>query len=544
MLTLLLKHAHYRVLEAVDGQQALEVARSEHPDLIIADVLLPAMDGYQLVRKLRADPDLSGTRVVFYTALFNEREAVDLAREIGVIRILAKPTEPEKILECVAEVLKGAAAQPLPAKPPTFEEKHLQLLVDKLVGQVKASQQSEELCRLLIIGVKDYAIFMLDAEGRVVIWNEGAQRINGWTAEEIVGQHFSRFFTSEDIAAGHPQHELEIASDQGHFEEEGWRLRKGGERFWADITITALYDDLGRLRGFAKITRDVTERKRQEDERRKFLTEQQVLTEELTATNEELAAQAEELTVQKEELEKLNQNLQSQRKLLETANDDLESFSYSVSHDLRTPIRAIKGFSKMLMEEHAARLDSEGLRLLRVVVDNTKIMEELIDDLLALSRLGRQDVKKTVINLAVMAEQVFEKLKTKEPKRDLRLNVSDLPPCWCDRSLLYQVMENLLANAAKFTRSKKNAIIEVEGKTEGSENIYYVKDNGVGFNEDYIGNLFQPFQRLHRREEYEGTGVGLSIVKRIVQKHGGRVWAEGKVNDGATFYFALPVNGV
>ncbi len=292
---------------------------------------------------------------------------------------------------------------------------------------------------------------------------------------------------------------------------------------------------------------DVTERKRQGVERQRLLAEQEVLAEQLATNNEELQVQAEELivqaeelTFQKEELERLNSDLRSKQQLLEAANGDLESFSYSVSHDLKAPVRAIEGFCRMLMGEHADKLDAEALRLLQVIHTNTKLMQHLIDDLLALSRLGRLQVRKSVVNLAAMTNKVFERLRVQEPERDLRLTVGDLPLGWGDQSLLYQVMQNLLANAVKFTKFKKNAIIEVGGRTEGKENIYYVKDNGAGFDERYADNLFRPFQRLHRQEEYEGTGVGLAIVQRIIQRHGGRVWAEGKVGEGATSYFALP----
>jgi signal transduction histidine kinase len=228
---------------------------------------------------------------------------------------------------------------------------------------------------------------------------------------------------------------------------------------------------------------------------------------------------------------------------LELANREMESFSYSVSHDLKTPVRAIQGFSRMLLGEHAAQLDAEGLRLLQVVCDNTKRMDHLIDDLLALSRVGRLQIRKSVIDMTAMVRRIFNQLRAQMSERDLGLTVGDLPPAWGDQSLLHQVMMNLLANAVKFTRSRETAVIEVGGRTEGKEDIYYVKDNGAGFDERYADKLFGVFQRLHGGEEYEGTGVGLSIVKRIVQRHGGRVWAEGKVGEGATFYFALPKNG-
>jgi len=228
---------------------------------------------------------------------------------------------------------------------------------------------------------------------------------------------------------------------------------------------------------------------------------------------------------------------------LEFANRELESFSYSVSHDLKAPVRAIGGFARILASEYAGKLDSEGLRLLQIIRTNTDLMSALIDDLLALARLGRVQIKKSLVNMTVITNQVVTQLRADTPNRDLHLTIGDLPPALGDHSLLYQVMVNLLTNAVKFTKSRPSAIIEVGGRIEDQENIYYVKDNGAGFDARFIGNLFRPFQRLHRSEEFEGTGVGLALVKRIIQRHGGRVWAEGKVDEGATFYFSLPKNG-
>ena len=236
----------------------------------------------------------------------------------------------------------------------------------------------------------------------------------------------------------------------------------------------------------------------------------------------------------------LEQRVKERTAQLEFANRELESFTYSVSHDLKAPVRAIEGFSRMLLVEHTGQLDAEGVRLLKVVTDNTKLMHHLIDDLLALSRLGRQAIRKRSVNLTSLARKVFDRLREQAPERDLQLTMGDLPPGCGDQSLLYQVMENLLNNAIKYTRSRKIGVIEVGGEDAENETIYYVKDNGVGYDERYAEKLFGVFQRLHRREEYEGTGVGLAIVKRIIERHGGRVWAEGKVKKGATFYFALP----
>jgi signal transduction histidine kinase len=225
---------------------------------------------------------------------------------------------------------------------------------------------------------------------------------------------------------------------------------------------------------------------------------------------------------------------------LETANKELESFSYFVSHDLRGPLRGIAGFSRLLLERGADNLDDEGKRFLNIIISGTKKMGELIDDLLTFSRLGRKAMNIGTFQMEDLVRAVFDEGKNLEPGRTIHLEVKPLPAARADRSMMRQVWANLLANAIKFTRPRETAIIEVGGKSTEEENIYYVKDNGVGFNMQYADKLFGTFQRLHREDEFEGTGVGLALVQRIVQRHGGRVWAEGTAGEGVSFFFTLP----
>ncbi|HEX9348957.1 MAG TPA: ATP-binding protein [Gemmatimonadales bacterium] len=262
--------------------------------------------------------------------------------------------------------------------------------------------------------------------------------------------------------------------------------------------------------------------------------------------DDELGRLAQSFNTMAEQVSRSHHHLEAQvaqrTKALEGTNAELESFSYSVSHDLRAPLRAIHGFARILLEDHHAKLDPEAQRLLGVIDQNTRRMGQLIDDLLAFSRLGRTDLTTGPVDMKELARLVADDVQRAESDRNgsLEIRIDPLPPARGDRGLLRQVISNLILNAAKFTRGRPSARIEVGSHPNGDEVVYYVKDNGAGFDARYADKLFGVFQRLHSAEEFDGTGVGLAIVKRIVQRHGGRVWAEGAVNQGATFYFALP----
>ncbi len=368
----------------------------------------------------------------------------------------------------------------------------------------EALQRSDEKLRLVVLGVKDYAILMLDPEGRVTTWNEGAERIKGYRADETIGEHFSKFYTPEAVAQGKPSQELKIAAEQGRFEEESWRVRKDGSRFWANVVITALRDKTGQLRGFGKVTQDITERRQAEKE----------------------------LEGQRNELARSNAGLIE-------ANNELESFSYSVSHDLRAPLRTIDGFSHALLEDCADRLDDAGKTHLHRIRAATQRMGLLIDDLLNLSRLSRTEMHRQSLDISALARSIAGDLQKAQPERQIELRIEKGLKTTADPGLLRVVLENLLSNAWKFTSKRASARIEFGIARDNGTPAYFVRDDGAGFDPAYADRLFGAFQRLHATTEFAGTGIGLATVQRIVHRHGGRIWAESAVDRGATFYFTM-----
>jgi light-regulated signal transduction histidine kinase (bacteriophytochrome) len=320
--------------------------------------------------------------------------------------------------------------------------------------------------------------------------------------------------------------------------------RKDGQKIHGLLSISLIKDENGLVLESRSVVVDITERKQVEEELEKHRNHLEEMIGIRTAELGKRISEVEQLNSAMvnltEDLRVSNDSLTTRTQQLTEANKELDAFAYSVSHDLRAPLRAIDGFSQMLVEDYGDKLDGEGQHQLDVIQGSARQMGQLIDDLLAFSRLGRRELKMSDINMRALAEEVIKQFQIIEPERTMRLKVDALPPALGDRSMIREVFANLLSNALKYTAPREAAVIEASGKTDGNESIYSVKDNGVGFDMKYADKLFQVFQRLHSADEFEGTGIGLALVKRIIQRHGGRVWAEGKVNEGATFYFSLP----
>lgn len=504
----------------------------------------------------------------------------------------------------------------------TFERRHMPDL-----------HASEERFRKLVDSVQDYAIFMLDAKGYVVSWNTGAQRIKGYAAAEIVGRHFSVFYTAEDLAAGKATRQLARAAELERSEDEGWRVRKDGTRFWANVVITALRDLHGRIDGFVKVTRDISAQRAAAEALRaseaqfravaetandavisagqdgrifyfnpaaerifgyqagevigaaltmlmperyraahsagfaRFLAsgETRVIGEtvELAGRRKDggefplelslaswkvgdrvhFTGLARDITRRRhaeEQVRKLNESLQQHAAELEAANQELEAFSYSVSHDLRAPLRAIDGFSREVLAGYAGQLDARAQDYLQRVRAASQRMGVLIDDILRLAKITRAGLYPEPVDLSSLAEQVCAELQQCEPDRQIDMQVAGDLRVTADPNLLRVAMENLLGNAVKFTRGKAHARIEFGRSAQDGVPVFFVRDNGAGFDMAYADKLFGAFQRLHGARDFEGTGIGLATVQRIIARHGGRIWAQARVGEGATFFFTLP----
>lgn len=351
-------------------------------------------------------------------------------------------------------------------------------------------------------------VAITDPQGRITYVNDKFCAISKYSREELLGQdhriinsglHSPEFFRElwATIARGKVWH--------GEIRNRA----KDGVCYWVETTIVPFLDDRGKPRQYVAIRADITERKRVEAT--------------IRTLNEELEKRVKERTAE-----------------LTAANRELEAFSYSVSHDLRAPLRAIDGYSRVLIEDYEDALDDDGRRLLGVVRSEAQRMGQLIDALLDFSRIGRRKMEPRETDMRALAQAAFEEASAQEPRGKTCFEIAALPAAYGEPVMLRQIWANLLANAVKFTRHFAAPRIEVGTASGNGEVVYFVRDNGAGFDMAHAANLFGVFQRLHGEEEFEGTGVGLAFVKRIVQRHGGRVWAEGIPGQGATFYFTLP----
>jgi PAS domain S-box-containing protein len=397
---------------------------------------------------------------------------------------------------------------------------------DGLVGQaeelsrqaeeVQRSQRALEIQTLTLQSVLDSmaeGLVAADEQGNFILWNPSAKKILGRGPAHLPSQEWTEHYGLylPDRVTPFPPEQNPLARaihGEASTAEVFVRNPEHAEGVWIEASASPLKDQNGAVRGGVVAFRDITQKRAAEQEIRKL--------------NEELEERVMQRTAE-----------------LQAANRELEAFSYSVSHDLRAPLRHISGFSKMLLEEFGARLEPEAQRYLQRIQEGTRRMGLLVDDLLNLARLGRHELQLRVTGLDSIVKDVVNDLKAETEGRSVEWKIGSLPYVEGDPALLQQVFHNLLSNALKYSRPRAHALIEVGQKQEAGQPVVFVRDNGVGFSMKYADKLFGVFQRLHRSEDFEGTGVGLATVLRIVQKHGGRIWAEAELDQGATFYFTL-----
>jgi PAS domain S-box-containing protein len=475
-------------------------------------------------------------------------------------------------------------------------------------------KQSEERYRLLVNDVKDYAIFMLDPQGRVVTWNKGAEKINGYREDEIIGKHFSIFYTPSDLDRHWPEEELKRAREQGRFEDEGLRVRKDGTFYHSNVVITSLWNKRDELVGYSKVTRDISEKKKLEEQRDRFFTVnldllmisdlkgnirrinpaweeilgypvkdligtpflKYVHPEDMRNTDEQFSrltrgeritdfenryvckeksikwlswtavpflgdgliySVARDITSQKEALAKLEQT----QKDLERSNQDLQQFAYVASHDLQEPLRMVISFLGLLQKKYQGNLDAKADQYINYAADGATRMKALINDLLSFSRIGTKGKLSEVVDMNDVYAQVIQTLGPRLQETKAEITCDPLPTIQGDQYQMIQLLQNFFTNAVKFRREKEIPRVHLGVIQEEKQWKFFIRDNGIGIEEKYQPKLFNLFTRLHTRDKYEGTGIGLAICKKIVERHGGRIWVESKVGVGSTFYFTIPI---
>jgi PAS domain S-box-containing protein len=374
-------------------------------------------------------------------------------------------------------------------------EEQLRAMATDLEG---ANARLEEF-RTLVSGVRDYAIFMLDAGGHVRTWNPGAEKLKGYTETEIVGRHFSLFYPPEDREQKLPGRALEIAARKGRFVHEGWRVRKDGTRFWADVLITALRNQYGTLVGFAKITRDLTERREAEQELRRTAEE------------------------------------------LRRANAELDAFASLAAHDLVEPLHTIAGMAELVAHRYGPQLGDDGRLLLGEITGGARRMDARIDALLRYARAGRGEIRRVPVRLSTAVAEAVSGLHGLVRERDARIVFDEaMPVVLADPALLDSVLQNFLSNAIKFTEGPAPRVdVTAEPAQAGVVRIS-IRDRGVGIAPEHRDRIFAAFKRLHSADEVPGTGIGLALCERLVRRQGGELGVDSTPGAGSRFWFTLP----
>ncbi len=593
----LLAKNNRQIHSASTGNEALTIALNKRIDLIILDVQMPGLDGFEVAQILKSNKRTRDIPILFASAEKKEQKFVIKGFEEGAFDYLQKPLNPEvtkaKVsvllqfhlqkrelieknlaLERYALLINNSADLICIINPADMRFEEINDAVKPLLGYTPAEMKGNSLLFYLaledrallnkfakeekekftfetriytktrtvrwfqwnivnklglwfanarditemkeveevksylatVVHQSDNAIYLNNPEGRIISWNEGAERIYGFSEAEalqmkiwnIVPSHLMEETQNRinDILKGRKIESLETK-----------RITKFGKIVDILFSASVITDAKGQLKSVAITERDITQQKKDE-----------------------------------KAIQKLNTDLQRNIAHLEATNQELESFSYSISHDLRSPLYILLRFFQVIDERYRVQLDEKMQEMLRLMRDSTKRMDKMINALLAFSRLGSKEVVKEPIDCNQLVNNILIEFKS-AGKDNAKVVVEHLPPTEGDHTLLYHVFTNLLSNALKYSSKKSEPLVQVGYIDHHDDGVYYVRDNGAGFDMSKSDKMFGVFQRFHKEEDFEGTGIGLATVKRIVTKHGGRIWAEGKPGEGATFYFSLPKYG-
>lgn len=486
------------LVRAKSGREALRLILQREFSVIVLDINMPGMDGFETATLIRQRASCAHTPIIFVTSFSTADTEVYRGYSLGAVDYLFTPIVPEVLRSKVKVFIelekKSRQVQRQAVALRVAEEEKLQRQLDETSTRLEWETRRNHFFRLSIelLAIATY-------DGVFTQTNPTWTKTLGYDEGELHGHSLHEFIHPEEDAATREWVSgiLQVGAPQ--YLECRFRS-KPGEYRWLGWTI-APFAAQGLLYVFA---RDMTERRTRE-----------------------------------EEVRQLNENLRQQARILQALNQELEAFSYSISHDLRAPLRAISSYSGMLLAGEAGPLPNEASQIVGAVNRNSLQMAQLIEDFLNFFRVGQLEVKVTAIDMVTTAKDAIAMLRDEQGKRTIDFQIGELPAARGDRTMVGQILVNLISNAVKFTAGKKKAKIEIGATTGTGPCVYYVKDNGVGFSMDHYSKLFGVFQRLHNRSDFAGTGIGLAIVQKIVQRHGGKVWADAAVDKGATFSFTL-----
>jgi PAS domain S-box-containing protein len=600
------------IASTMNSREVCELHRKNRYALILLDLRMPDMDGFQVMEGLKAIETEGYLSVLVLTA--HPPEMLQ-ALKAGARDFVSKPINLAEVLLRVHNLLEIRLLH---------QESSLRArLADTQTYFVEGSlRESEERYRLLLDGIKDYAIFMMDPRGQILSWNAGAERMKGYRAEEIIGQNFSCFFPPEDIEQGRPEEILRLTSAAGRHEEQGMRVRKDGSQFLASLTFTALYDKAGHLRGFSEFSHDRSESmesaakyrglleaapdamvvvneageiilvnvqvETQFGYRRDELVGQKVekiipegFAERLIADSTRSVADALaqcigagiELSGRRKDgtefpieimlsplestagilvtaaIRNISDRKKSEQELivayqvLEESNLELKQFAYVASHDLQSPLRSISGFVQLLKMDYAEKLDDQARDYIRRTVQSIAQMQALIRDLLLYSCVESRSRPFVPVPLVDVFRDSVSLLESSIRDAGGQVTCGELPVVLGDASQLAQLMQNLIGNGLKYHGTEPPHVhVSAEPGIAKNEWIISVRDNGIGIDPKYFGRIFEIFKRLHDQKEYPGTGIGLAVCRRVVERHGGAIWVESEAGRGSNFCFTIPAD--